>query len=214
MSADREPPLIHVVDDDSAMRDSLGWLLESAGYRIALHASAECFLQSADIDRGACVVLDVRMPGSSGLAVQETLIERNVTLPIIFVTGHGDVPMAVHAIKRGAVDFIEKPFNDDALLALISSTVKSHERVQAARAARGVVAARLATLSPREREVMDCVIAGKLNKIIADELGISIKTVEVHRARVMQKLGVSSVAELVQAMLAPGAREPQHSPRA
>jgi FixJ family two-component response regulator len=179
---------------------------------VALHARAEQFLQVGDIDAGACVVLDVRMPGLSGLAVQEALIERGATLPIIFVTGHGDVPMAVNAIKRGAIDFIEKPFTDDALLSLIDAAVKSDRRAQAARAARRLVASRRATLSPREREVMECVIAGKLNKVIADALGISIKTVEAHRARVMQKLGVGSVAELVQAMLEPAASDPDRRP--
>jgi FixJ family two-component response regulator len=201
MRADCPAPLVHVVDDDSAMRDSLSWLLESAGYRVALHRDAEAFLQGGAMEAGDCVLLDVRMPGLSGIAVHEVLIERRSTVPVIFVTGHGDVPMAVQAIKRGAADFIEKPFNDDKLLALIASAVRANRRCDAARAARLRVAARIATLSPREREVMDCVVAGKLNKLIADELGISIKTVEAHRGRVMQKLGVSSVAELVQAVV-------------
>jgi FixJ family two-component response regulator len=203
MSQDQPRPLIHVVDDDPAMRDSLSWLLESAGYRVALYENADRFLQSSDIQAGACVLLDVRMPGMSGLGVQEALIERGTGLPVIFLTGHGDVPMAVNAIKRGAVDFIEKPFNDDALLFLIDTAIKSNRRSHAARAARRLVASRINALSSREREVMECVVAGKLNKVIADELGISIKTVEVHRARVMQKLGVSSVAELAQAMVEP-----------
>jgi RNA polymerase sigma factor (sigma-70 family) len=206
-------PLIYVVDDDPAMRDSLRWLLESAGYRVALYESADQFLMAQNIEAGACVLLDVRMPGMSGLSAQEALIERGTGLPIIFITGHGDVPMAVNAIKRGAVDFIEKPFNDDALLSLIDAALKSNRRLRAAQASRRLVASRIDALSPREREVMEFVIAGKPNKIIADELGISIKTVEVHRARVMQKLGVSSVAELAQAMIEPTAANLPPMPR-
>ena len=211
MTSPEGAPLVHVVDDDAAMRDSLRWLLESSGYRVCDYPTAEQFLAMQNLDAGACLVLDVRMPGLSGLAVQEALIERAVTLPIIFVTGHGDVPMAVHAIIRGAVDFIEKPFDDAALLALIDAAVKRGRRERTARAMQHRVASRLAALSPREREVMDCVVAGKSNKGIADELAISIKTVEVHRARVMQKLGIGSVAELVQAVL--GSPVPSADPK-
>jgi FixJ family two-component response regulator len=200
-------PLIYVVDDDEAMRDSLRWLLESAGYRVEAYASGTEFLAAYDPDTGACLLLDVRMPGLSGLSVQEMLIECGRAIPVIFLTGHGDVPMAVSAVRRGAVDFVEKPFNDRALLAVIGAAVSARRLALTARARQGLFASRLATLSPREREVMECVVAGKLNKVIADELGISIKTVEVHRARVMQKLGVSSVAELAQAVLEPPAQE-------
>jgi FixJ family two-component response regulator len=178
-----------------------------------LYDSADRFLLAEDLEAAACVLLDVRMPGMSGLNAQEVLIERGVGLPVIFLTGHGDVPMAVNAIKRGAVDFIEKPFNDDALLSLIDAAVKSNRRLRVARAARRLVASRIDALSPREREVMEFVIAGKPNKIIADQLGISIKTVEVHRARVMQKLGVGSVAELAQAMIEPTAADFPPMPR-
>lgn len=200
-------PLVYVVDDDVAMRDSLRWLLESAGYKVETYASAEQFLRAYEANEGTCLILDVRMPGLSGLAVQEALIERSQDLPVIFVTGHGDVPMAVSAVKRGAVDFIEKPFNDRDLLAVIDNAIKAKRAARSARAKQSLVATRLATLSPREREVLDCVVAGKLNKNIADELGISVKTVEVHRARVMQKLGVRSIAELVQATLAGADRD-------
>ena len=213
MNTDRTKPAIHVVDDDPAMRDSLHWLLEAAGYGVVLHACAEEFLQADAIADAACVLLDVRMPGLSRLAVQEALDERGIDLPLIFLTGHGDVPMAVNALKRGAVDFLEKPVNDEALLARIDAALQSGRRIALARATRRRVAARSDTLSPREREVMERVVAGKLNKVIADELGISIKTVEVHRARVMQKLGVSSVAELVQAMLEPTAALFDRPPR-
>ena len=194
-------PLVYVVDDDEAMRDSMRWLLESAGYRVATFATAEHFLAVHQQGDGACLVLDVRMPGMSGLALQDDLLRRNEHLPIVFVTGHGDVPMAVSAVKRGAVDFIEKPFQDRALLTLIDSAVKADRHLIAAKAKQMEAAARLATLSRREREVMELVVAGKLNKLIADELGISIKTVEVHRSRVMEKLGANSVAELVQITL-------------
>ena len=207
MSGAAPQPLVYVVDDDAAMRDSLRWLLESAGYRVETYASAEHFLPAAALDAGACLLLDVRMPGLSGLTVQETLIERGQDLPVIFVTGHGDVPMAVSAVKRGAVDFIEKPFSDRDLLAVIDNAIKMNGTGRAARAKQRLIASRLTTLSPREREVLDCVVAGTLNKIIADQLGISIKTVEAHRARVMQKLGVRSVAELVQATLASAERD-------
>ena len=201
MTAATAMPLVYVVDDDEAMRDSMRWLLESSGFRVAAFATGEHFLAAHQHGEGACLVLDVRMPGMSGLALQECLLRRNDHLPIVFVTGHGDVPMAVSAVKRGAVDFIEKPFQDRALLALIDGAVRADRHLIAAKARQAAAAARLATLSPREREVMELVVAGKLNKVIADELGISIKTVEVHRSRVMEKLGANSVAELVQITL-------------
>lgn len=201
MSADPEAPLVYVVDDDDAFRDSLRWLLESAGYRVAAFASAERFLEACRPGTGACLVLDVRMPGLSGLELQEELNRRGHAIPTIFVTGHGDVPMAVSAVKHGAFDFIEKPFNDEALLALIGKAAEVSATAQRERAQRFDTAARLATLTQREREVMNLVIAGKRNKEIAGALGISIKTVEIHRGRVMEKMGVESVAELVRATL-------------
>jgi FixJ family two-component response regulator len=197
-------PLVYVVDDDEAMRDSLRWLLESAGYAVATFATAEHFLARRQPGSGMCLLLDVRMPGMSGIALQEHLLEQGEFLPIIFLTGHGDVPMAVGAVRRGAVDFIEKPFKDRDLLPLIDSAIRVDRQSIAAKAKRARALARLATLSPREREVMELVVAGKLNKVIADELGISIKTVEVHRSRVMQKLGAESIADLVQMTLGAG----------
>jgi FixJ family two-component response regulator len=201
VSADPEALLVYVVDDDEAFRDSLRWLLESAGYRVAAFASAERFLEAYRPGTGACLVLDVRMPGLSGLELQEELNRRGHTLPTIFVTGHGDVPMAVSAVKHGAFDFIEKPFNDEALLVLIGKAAQASAAARRESAQRLDTAARLATLTEREREVMDLVIAGKKNKEIACTLGISIKTVEIHRGRVMEKMGVESVAELVRAAL-------------
>ncbi len=181
--------------------DSLRWLLESAGYRVSTHANAECFLRSYKTGLAVCLVLDVRMPGLSGLELQQELNRRGEALPIIFVTGHGDVPMAVEAVKSGAFHFLEKPFKDEQLLRLIESAARQAIPT-AVQAQRLCAAARLATLTQREREVMDLVVQGRKNKQIADDLRISIKTVEAHRARAMEKMDVSSVAELVRATLA------------
>lgn len=195
-------PLVYLVDDDDAFRDSLRWLLESAGYRVATFASAERFLAACQRDPdAACLLLDVRMPGMSGIELQAELRRRHVLLPIIFLTGHGDVPMAVEAVKRGAYDFIQKPFANDRLLALIEEVAAMHEPVRNEWAARLSASTRLESLTAREREVLDRVAAGKRNKQIAEQLGISMKTVEAHRARAMEKMGASSVAEVVRAML-------------
>jgi RNA polymerase sigma factor (sigma-70 family) len=195
-----KPPVVYVVDDDDALRDSLRWLLESAGYKVSAHSTAERFLLAYRPGMAGCLVLDVRMPGASGLELQQELMRRAATLPIIFVTGHGDVPMAVEAVKNGAFHFLEKPFKDEQLLRLIDEA--SRQSVPATEhAQRLCAAARLATLTQREREVMDLVVHGRKNKQIADALGISIKTVEAHRARAMEKMDVSSVAELVRATL-------------
>lgn len=194
-------PLIYVVDDDEAFRDSLRWLLESAGYRVAMYATAEHFLATYRPEAGACVVLDVRMPGLSGPELQDEMLRRGHAIPILFVTGHGDVPMAVNAVKKGAVDFIEKPFNDMDFLALVESAVRLNGPAFLDRTRQLSAATRLAALTQREREVMDLVVAGKPNKVIADKLAISIKTVEAHRARVMEKTGADSVARLVQIAL-------------
>jgi FixJ family two-component response regulator len=196
-----ETPLIYVVDDDQAFRDSLRWLLESAGFRVTMYATAEHFLATFRPEAGACVVLDVRMPGLSGLELQDEMLRRGHAIPIVFVTGHGDVPMAVNAVKKGAVDFIEKPFNDGDFLALIESAIRHNTPAFQERMKELSIASRLATLTQREREVMQRVVAGKANKVIADELAISVKTVEAHRARVMEKTGAHSVAELVQLAL-------------
>lgn len=194
--------VVYVVDDDDAMRDSLRWLLESAGYRVCSHTSAERFLAGyRPEDRASCLVLDVRMSGLSGLELQQELNRRGSMLPIIFVTGHGDVPMAVEALKNGAFHFLEKPFLGEKLLALIEQAATLGAAPQFEQAQRRCAAARLATLTQREREVMDLVVLGRKNRQIAEALGISVKTVEAHRARTMEKMDVSSVAELVQATL-------------
>lgn len=193
--------LIYVVDDDDAFRDSLRWLLESAGYRPALFPSAERFLAAHQPGHGACLLLDVRMPGLSGIELQAELNRRGDGIPVIFLTGHGDVPMAVEAVKKGAVDFVEKPFANSRLLALIERIAAMEAPARHERAERQSAAARLETLTEREREVLDRVCVGRRNKQIADELGISIKTVEAHRARAMEKMGATSIAEVVRAML-------------
>jgi two-component system response regulator TtrR len=195
------PQMIYVVDDDEAMRDSMSWLLEGEGYQVASFDSAENFLHSLNAAMRGCLILDVRMPEMSGLELQERLEQLGSPLPIIFVTGHGDVPMAVDALQRGACDFIEKPFNNEDLLSRIHRALALEQQQAVRRQRDGAVAQRIAQLTQREREVMQLVVAGKLNKLIADELAISMKTVEAHRARVMEKMGVGTLAELVQAVI-------------
>ena len=203
---DLDIPLVRVVDDDAALRDSLRWLLESAGHRVATYASAESFLAEDAAEQGGCLLLDIRMPGMSGLELQDELRRRGHAIPIIFITGHGDVPMAVNAVKKGAFEFIEKPFNDEKLLVLIDNALAVDAETRR-------VAARLGRLTKREREVMKLVIAGKRNQDIATELSISIKTVEAHRAGMMWKMGVDSLAALVQLVGSAGApRRTRHSP--
>ncbi len=200
---------IYIIDDDEALRDSLVWLLESSGYRVESFESAESFLAAYSDSMTGCLVLDVRMPGMSGLELFEELRSRHCTLPVIFITGHGDVPMAVSAVKKGAVDFIEKPFSDRDMLGLIEQCLAAEAENRLKRQLEADTARRLDHLTQREREVLDLIILGKLNKQIADVLGISIKTVEVHRARVMEKMGAHSLAELVQHVLSVEASTPR-----
>ena len=195
------PSLVYVVDDDDAMRDSLRWLLESTGYRVAAYATAERFLSAYKPGTAACVVLDVRMPGRSGLELQQELNRRGETLPIIFITGHGDVPMAARAFRAEAVDFIEKPFNDQLLLDRVHEALETSRRAWEAQARKAHVRALLARLTPRERQVADLVVQGKPNKVIAAEINLSLKTVEVHRHNVMDKLEVASVSDLTRLLL-------------
>lgn len=189
---------VYIVDDDEAIRDSLAWLLKTRGLAAETFASAEDFLERCGPHHAGCLVLDIRMPGMSGLELQEKLADAGCALPVIFLTGHADVPMAVAALKNGAFDFVEKPFNDNALVDLVIKGLVQNARVRAERAEKATVASRLAQLTAREREVMDLILAGKLNKVIADELAISMRTVEVHRARVLEKMGVRSAVELAQ----------------
>ena len=193
--------LVHIVDDDEALRDSLVWLLESAGLAVVAYASAEEFLADWTPSFTGCLLLDVRMPGMSGLELHEKLLSQHCTLPVIFITGHGDVPMAVDALKKGAVDFIEKPFNDRDLLKLIEQCLALEKKQRESRRQGADAMRRIEQLTPREREVLNLIVAGRLNKQIADDLNISIKTVEVHRARVMEKMSANSLAELVQHVL-------------
>ena len=189
-----EEALIYLVDDDQSFRESLAWMLRAAGYRVNAYATAEHFLAVHEPATTACLVLDVRMPGMSGLELQQELLRRQEHIPTIFVTAHGDVAMAVRAVKHGAFDFIEKPFKGKALLALIRVALRTDSLRLATTARQLVMNERLATLSAREHEVMTCVLDGKTNKTIAADLGISVKTVECHRSRMMEKLGANSIA--------------------
>jgi two-component system, LuxR family, response regulator FixJ len=188
---------VFVVDDDADLRESLGWLFESAGLRFKSYSTAQEFLTDYKPEEPGCLLLDVRMPGLSGLDLQEELRRRGVPPPIIIMTGHARVPMAVRALKGGAIDFIQKPFSDQSLLERIRQAIDLDRRTRQVRMEAAKFAALLTYLTPREREVMDLVIEGKQNKIIAADLGISPKTVEIHRGRVMEKMQVESVAELV-----------------
>jgi FixJ family two-component response regulator len=194
-------PVVFVVDDDDAVRDSLALLMKSVGLAVETYPSARDFLDHFDPERIGCLVLDVRMPGMSGIELQERLAKRNATLPIIFVTGHGDVPMAVHALRAGAVDFIQKPFSDQALLDRIQQSLEEHARRRGEDVKKAAIRERIAGLTPREREVMSMVIEGKANKVIAIDLGVSERTVEIHRARVMEKMQASSLPDLVRMVL-------------
>jgi two-component system response regulator TtrR len=196
--------LVYVVDDDEAVRDSLRWLLEANHYQVSCFARAEEFLASYEPTRTACLILDVRMPGMSGLELQEQLVARGVNLPILFITGHGDVPMAVATMKKGAVDFIEKPFNEADLRASVERMLAAAENEAETRRREREREGLLSRLTARERQVLECIVAGRLNKQIADDLGISIKTVEAHRANIMDKLNAGTVADLLRLALTKG----------
>jgi RNA polymerase sigma factor (sigma-70 family) len=200
---------VFVVDDDQAMRSSLKWLIESVGLGVESFASADEFLRSYYPGRAGCLLLDVRMPGMSGLELQEYLIQHQIEIPVIIITGHGDVHMAVRAMKSGAVDFIEKPFNDEMLLDAIRNALMLDDRRRETRSAKAAIAERLEQLTPREHEVMEMVTAGKSNKEIANVLGVSAKTVEAHRARVMEKMQAGSLAELVRMAIAASEAAPR-----
>lgn len=190
-------PAAYIVDDDDAIRDALTWLFRSRQVDSRAWPSAEAFLADWREDLRGCLVLDVRMDGMSGLQLFDLLCERGSRLPVVFLSGHGDIPLAVAAVKKGAFDFVEKPFNDNELVDRVIRAMES----DAARKPAGPVAAvhaRLNQLTPREREVMERILAGKYNKVIADELDIAIRTVEVHRSRIFEKMGVKSAVELAQ----------------
>lgn len=188
--------LAHVVDDDDAIRDALEFLFRSRQVRCRSYGSAAEFLAACRTEPSGCLVLDIRMPGMSGPELFDTLIGRGFRLPVIFLTGHGDVPMAVAMVKKGAFDFVEKPCNDNILVDRVIAALAQDAAQRAARGDSADLASRLAQLTAREREVMERILAGRLNKVIADELGIAMRTVEVHRSHVFEKMGVKSAVEL------------------
>ncbi|CCG41021.1 response regulator transcription factor [Magnetospirillum molischianum] len=200
--------VVFIVDDDEAIRDALSWLFQSRGVAVETFASAEAFLAMWHPGRYGCVVLDIRMDGMTGIELFDRLRETGTGLPVIFLTGHGDVPMAVAAVKKGARDFVEKPFNDNDLVDRVIEALDWADQQRESDAAGAYLAARLDTLTLRERQVMERVLAGKLNKVIADELGITMRTVEVHRARLFEKMGVKTAVELAQTLAAPKRSQP------
>ncbi|MEZ5615768.1 MAG: response regulator [Rhodocyclaceae bacterium] len=191
-------PIAHIVDDDEAIRDALTWLFRSRRVASRAWPSAEAFLADWHADLRGCLVLDVRMDGMSGLQLFDLMCERGSRLPVIFLSGHGDIPLAVAAVKKGAFDFVEKPFNDNELVDRVIRAMEFDASRRAPAPNAVEVAARLALLTPREREVMERILAGRYNKVIADELNIAMRTVEVHRARIFEKMGVKSAVELAQ----------------
>ncbi len=201
MNSSQTASTVYIVDDDEAVRDSLRWLLEANSYRVRAYASAEAFLADFSDDQMGVLIVDVRMPGMSGLQLQEELILRKSPMPVVFITGHGDVPMAVTTMKKGAVDFLEKPFNESDLRGIVSRmfelATSNFQKLQAQREHEAM----LGRLTAREQQVLERIVAGRLNKQIADDLGISIKTVEAHRANIMEKLQVTTVADLMKVAL-------------
>lgn len=195
---------ILIVDDDADVRDSLRALLESAEFDVRDFDSAKAVLAYADLGRGACLIADIRMPDMDGLALQEELANRKVGLPVIIVTGHGDVPLAVRAMRAGAVDFIEKPFDDEVLLQSIKHALLLGKESRGQASLAQTAAARIALLTERERQVLEYLLAGKANKVIAYELDISPRTVEIHRAHVMEKMQARSLSDVVRLALAAG----------
>jgi two-component system, LuxR family, response regulator FixJ len=190
-------PVVHVIDDDDAVRESLSFLLETADYAARAYDSAVSFLAELDAAEFGCIVTDMRMPGMSGLELVRTLNQRECTMPVIVITGHGDVPLAVEAMREGVVDFIEKPFADATILASLSRAFERNRDGSAQSSERIEIVKRLASLSRRERQVLDGIVAGQANKVVALQLGISPKTVEVYRANLMLKMHAGSLSELV-----------------
>jgi len=196
------PQTVFVVDDDDAVRNSLRLLLKSAGFSTEVAGSAQEFLSTYDAAQPGCLLLDVHMPGMTGLEMQHQLNVRGAAIPVIFITGHGDIPMAVEAMQHGAFDFLQKPFRDQELLDRVQRALTRDTEYRARLRQTEKIRERLASLSPREREVLDLVTQGKANKMVAGDLGVSQRTVEIHRAHVMQKMEAGSLAELVRMMMA------------
>ena len=195
------PATVHVVDDDDAVRSSLRLLLKSVGLPTVAHASAHEFLAAWDGDQPGCLVLDVRMPGMSGIELQAELNQRGAIIPVIFISGHGDIPMAVEAIQHGAFDFLQKPFRDQDLIDRVQRALASDADHRQLLQQRETLRQRYDSLTPREQEVLQLVTQGKANKVMAGDLGVSQRTVEIHRARVMEKMGAQSLAQLVRMVL-------------
>ena len=195
-------PCVHIIEDDDAVRDSLQMMLESIGRKTKAFANADSFLSIYNQEMAGCIVLDIRMPGINGMELQRKLNELNSILPIIFVTGHGDVPMAVEAMQQGAIDFVQKPYREQELLDKIATAMALDEENRASLQQRQVIMQRMNELTPRERDVMQLMVEGKANKVIAIDLDISQRTVEIHRARVMEKLSANSLAHLVRMFMA------------
>jgi FixJ family two-component response regulator len=194
-------PTVYVVDDDEAVRSSLRLLLKSVGLPAVAYGAAREFLGAYDPDQPGCLVLDVRMPGMSGLELQEELNRRGAIIPVIFITGHGDIPMAVEAMQHGAFDFLQKPFRDQDLIDRIQRGLETDARNRADLREQEQIRERYDSLTPREREVLTLVTQGKANKVMAGDLGVSQRTVEIHRARVMEKMGANSLAQLVRMVM-------------
>jgi two-component system response regulator FixJ len=199
-----DQPIVHVIDDDDAIRQSLAFLLSTAKIEVKTHPSAAAFLEALPGLAPGCIITDVRMPGISGIELVRRLKELNVGAPVIVITGHGDVPLAVEAMKIGAADFLEKPFDDEVLLASVRAALKEQDAETKRRSERGDVEGRLATLSSRERDVLGGLVAGRANKQIAYDLGISPRTVEIYRANLMNKMQAGSLSELVRMALVVG----------
>ena len=196
-----KPAAVFVVDDDEGVRTSLRLLIRSIGLPVETFDSAQEFLAQFDPERPGCLVLDIRMPGMSGLELQQKLNERHAITPIVFITGHGDVPMAVEAMQAGAIDFVQKPFRDQDLIDRINRALEKDRTNRAALRERDAIRQRIAELTPREREVLELVTKGRANKVIAGDLSVSQRTDEIHRARVMEKMGASSLAHLVRMVI-------------
>ena len=190
-------PMVFIVDDDQAVRDSLSMLVDTVGLRSKAYATAAEFLDDYRPDQSGCLVADVRMPGMNGLELQACLADRGIAIPVVIITGHGDVHMAVQALKAGAVDFVEKPFRDQELLDSIQRAITSDAKLRSEQSQRDKVRGRQDQLTEREREVMELLIRGKSNKEVGAELGISRKTVDFHRVRILEKMGANSLVELV-----------------
>jgi FixJ family two-component response regulator len=192
---------VFVIDDDEAVRNSLRLLLKSVGLPVRSFASAQEFLPAYDAHQPGCLVLDIRMPGMSGLELQQQLNLQGATIPVIFITGHGDIPMAVEAMQHGAFDFLQKPFRDQDLLDRVQRALERDRSTRTQLKATDQIRERLESLTPREREVLELVTAGKPNKVMAGDLGVSQRTIEIHRARVMEKMQAGSLAQLVRMMM-------------